>query len=301
MKPTVLFFLLLLACLVGGTLLAYPVVIGGLVDAPPHRIATRLTQLLILLVIWPVLRAVGLANRRALGLGTDWGTLGRALAVGWVGGVGILSLLSLSLYLLGVRLWDPAGVVSLGALLSTATLALAAGLLIAVVEELFFRGALFSAIRRYGQTWEALLWSSLLYALIHFLKPQPLALPYLLDWSLSWSLFAGVFSGVSLRESLDSLLALFLAGLLLAVVRERSGHIGYCIGIHAGWVYVIKLTRLLTDGNPSSPYAFLAGDYDGVIGYLAAAWLGFLLLAVWLLGRHRRHQGSLPPGRNPVP
>lgn len=290
MKPTLLFFLLLVACVAGGTLLAYPVVIGGLVAAQPHRIATRLTQVLILLTIWPFLRALGVNNRRDLGLDLHGWVMARTLVVGWGVGVGVLSLLSLSLYLLGVRLPDLAALGSApGALLRPATLALAAGFLIATLEELFFRGALFSAIRRRGPLWQALLGSSLLYALVHFLRPQPLDPGFPLDWSLSWKLFSSVFTGLSLGESLDSLLALFLAGLLLGVVRERSGHLGYCIGIHAGWVFVIKLTHLLTDDNPSSPYAFLAGDYDGVIGYLAAAWLGLLLIPIlWLRGGQGR-------------
>lgn len=290
MKATALFFLFLAACLVGGTLLTYPLMLSALVDAPPHRVATRLTQLLILLGIWPLLRSMGLANRPDLGLGSDWGALGRTLILGWLAGMGMLLVLSLGLYGLGIRLGTPQALGSVRMLVQAALQALGAGLLIALVEELFFRGALFSAIRRGGSAFSTLFWSSLLFALIHFLKPPVLPRDEPLGWSLSWDLFAGTFNRTALLGNLDSLLALFFAGLLLAALRERSGHIGYCIGVHAGWIFVIKLTRLLTDGNPASPYAFLVGSYDGVTGTLAAAWLGLLLLGGWWILR----RGSTP-------
>jgi hypothetical protein len=72
-----------------------------------------------------------------------------------------------------------------------------------------------------------------------------------------------------------------MAGLLLALVRERAGHIGWCIGLHAGWVLVIQASRRLTDVNDDSPLSFLVGDYDGIIGWLAALWIGLLMALYW--------------------
>ena len=294
MKPTAIFFLFLLVCLAAGALLTYPVVQTTLVDAPPHRIATRLTQLFILAGFWPFVRVLGLNNRLAFGVGAGRAELGRSLVLGWLMGVGILAALSFSLYGLGVRVPAPPVSGLPCKLIEVGLQALAAGMLIAMVEEVFFRGTLFSAVRRQGSAAHAMLWSSFLYALLHFLKPHALGPVYAVDWTLSWTLFAGTFTDFPGREELDSMLALFLAGLLLAAVRERTGHIGYCIGIHAGWVFVIKLTRFLTDGNPTSPYAFLVGDYDGLTGYLAALWLGLLLFLWWGINRARARQAEIP-------
>jgi hypothetical protein len=85
-----------------------------------------------------------------------------------------------------------------------------------------------------------------------------------------------VFTDSADWRNLDSFVALILVGVFLGMVRERTGHIGWCIGLHAGWVFVIQVARYLTDGNDASPYAFLTGDYDGVIGWLAAGWLATL-------------------------
>ena len=87
------------------------------------------------------------------------------------------------------------------------------------------------------------------------------------------------------------MVALFLVGVLLGLVRERSGHIGWCIGLHAGWVFVIQVTRQLTDGNEASPYAYLVGDYDGIIGWAAAGWIGLLALGLRFLPQARATAG----------
>jgi membrane protease YdiL (CAAX protease family) len=281
MRRTGIFFLYLLGCLVLGALLTYPVYQTGWIEAHPHKVMTRLAQLFILLGIWPLLRAMHLNHARALGYGLPWPGLRRALVLGWLAGVALLSVPALTVIALGIRVPAPVPPDFWGVLVEEAVLALFSGLLIAVVEETFFRGALFSAVRRGGTLSSALFWSALLYAVIHFLKPHVLAPGQTFDAAASWQMFLGVFTSFFQWRHIDSLFALFVAGLLLGLVRERTGHIGWCIGLHAGWVFVIKLTRHLTDGNPDSAYAFLVGSYDGTIGWLAAAWMAAMLLLLW--------------------
>ena len=55
---------------------------------------------------------------------------------------------------------------------------------------------------------------------------------------------------------------------------------------------MIKLTKHFTDGNPDSSLAYLVGSYDGITGYLAAAWMGALCLVyVGMVGRRRKIAG----------
>jgi len=83
----------------------------------------------------------------------------------------------------------------------------------------------------------------------------------------------------------DSFVALLVAGLLLAMVRERSGNILWCIGIHAGWVMVIKITKYLTDTNTAQGHPLWIGHYDNVTGLLAFLWLTLLAAGYWYAGR----------------
>lgn len=291
MRVTLQFFLYLLACLALATLLAPLLLATGWIALEPHRVMGRLAQALMLLGIWPFLRWLELADRAALGYAATGRSLRRALWRGWLRGVAMLLALVLALLALEIRvpdlplnLWpDLAG--KLGQ-------ALVGGLLIGILEETFFRGALYAGIRRQAGVGAAWCWSSLLYSVLHFMKPGALPAGMVGDESGALWLFVHVFSEAWQWKNLDSMVALFGAGLLLALVRERTGHLGWCIGLHAGWVFVIQLTRQLTDVNDTASLAWLVGDYDGTIGWLAALWIGLLTLFVWW--RNRQKSAQLP-------
>ncbi|MEA3276174.1 MAG: CPBP family intramembrane glutamic endopeptidase [Pseudomonadota bacterium] len=287
MRETGIFFLYLVVCLVLGALLTYPVMQTGWIESDPHRVMGRLAQVFILLGLWPFLKATGLNNRAALGFGTSRSVFLRGVGRGWLMGVAILALLALTLVMLQIRVPDPLSEGWVSSFLKKGLQALIGGLLIGLLEETFFRGALFSAIRRRGGMVSAVAWTAALYALLHFMKPHGLPDGVAFDWAGSWQMFVHVFTGVFQWKHLDSMFALFLVGVFLGLVRERTGHIGWCIGLHAGWVFVIQLTRHLTDGNERSPLAFLVGSYDGMIGWLAAGWIGLLALVYWFFAVHR--------------
>ncbi len=280
MRETALFFLFLLICLSVAALLTVPLVQTGWLDYPAHRIMGRLAQALILVGLWPFLRWQGVGSRSALGYGAPRAIIARSIAAGWLLGVAIMVPLVGALLALAVREPDLA---RWSEIAETALRALASGLVIGILEETFFRGALYAAIRRRGTWLAAAGWSALLYALLHVMKPGPVPAAETFDWLASGQMFLQVFSRVLDWSHLDSLAALFLVGIFLALVRERTGHVGWCIGLHAGWVFTIKLTHSLSDGNADAGMAFLVGDYDGVIGWLAAAWIGALTIALWRL------------------
>lgn len=284
MRATLIFFVYCFVCLALAALLAPALLATGWVELAPHRVMSRLAQIFILLGIWPLLRLMQLADRRSLGYDVSGPVLRRAIGWGWMQGVAILLALVLMLFALEVRMPDP-HLAAWSALVGKAAQALLGGLLIAALEETFFRGALYTAIRRRDGLASALIWSSLLYAVLHFLKPGALPEGMVFDSFGSIWMAAQVFVDVWQWKNVDSLIALLVAGLFLALVRERTGHIGWCIGLHAGWVLVIQMTRRVTDGNDSSALAFLAGDYDGTIGWLAAVWIGLLAVVYWRWSR----------------
>ena len=287
MRSTALFFAYLLACLVLATLLTPPLMATGWIEIEPHRVMGRLTQVLILIGLWPLLRWQGLDNREALGFGPGWSVIKHTIIDGWGLGVLILLVLALALLELEIRLPEPTPD-SWMRIAPRVVQALIGGLLIGLLEETFFRGALYSAIRRRDGARSAMLWSAALYAVLHFMKPDALTESMAFDATGALWMFARVFIDLFQWQHLDSLAALFVVGLFLALVRERTGHIGWCIGLHAGWVLVIQVNRRLTDGNDDSPLSFLVGDYDGTIGWLAAGWIALLAVVYWLWSGGRR-------------
>jgi uncharacterized protein len=295
MRSTALFFAYLLVCLILATLLTPSLMATGWIEIEPHRVMGRLAQVLILVGLWPFLRWQGLANREALGFGPGWPILKRAIVAGWWLGVLILLALVLALLELGVRLPDPSPD-SWTRIVARVVQALIGGLLIGVLEETFFRGAFYSAIRQRDGVRSAMLWSAVLYAVLHFMKPGALPESMAFDGTAAVWMFAYVFIDLFQWQHLDSLAALFMVGLFLALVRERTGHIGWCIGLHAGWVLVIQVNRRLTDGNDDSPLSFLASDYDGTIGWLATLWIGLLMTLYWAGSAGLRAWRECQPG-----
>ncbi len=161
--------------------------------------------------------------------------------------------------------------------------ALFAGLLIGLIEETLFRGALFSVLQEALNVTGTIVFTAFLYAAVHFIRPR-IEIPFDdVGWFSGFTVLSGSFSSYWNLGFLDSFLALLGAGIFLALVRFKTGHIGYCVGIHAGWVLSIKLTKQLTQPNYDSDLAFLVGYYDGIIGYLALGWLAVASLMYYFL------------------
>ena len=82
----------------------------------------------------------------------------------------------------------------------------------------------------------------------------------------------------------DAFLCLAGVGLLLSLVRQRTGHIGACIGLHAGWVLVMLVLRRVTEVVPDAPGGWLLSQHDGFVGWLVLGWtvlVSPLLLRAW--------------------
>ena len=275
-----------------GALLSYPLylLLSPVAELPFHRVVSRavLVTGLIALPIFAV--HLGVASREALGYGLPARPFISRLLAGWL--LGSITLLPLVVVLvaLQVRVPAPEPVLWSTEILHIAGRGLASGLLIGLVEETLFRGGLYAAVARRHPVTQAVVWSSLLYAALHFVKPAAFS-----GEALSWTsglvlLVRGLARFAEPGVMADSFVALFMAGVLLALVRRDSGHLAYCIGVHAGWVMVIRVTKHFTDRSAEAPLSCLVGSYDGVIGWLAAAWLGVLCLAYELVRKYRRRR-----------
>jgi membrane protease YdiL (CAAX protease family) len=217
----------------------------------------------------------------------------RALGAGFLLGVLILGVLCASLLWLEIRQPDWESLAQpWPRLLLSAGKALLTGVVVAALEEPLFRGVLLGALRQKSGVVLAVLFSAVYYAAPHFLRANLKIPAEQIHWDSGLLLAWDALRHLADWRHADSFLALWLAGVFLAVLRLNA-NLFCCIGVHAGWVFVLRLSRSLTNLDPHSPRADWVGGYDGVIGWFAAAWLGLLTLA-WLGWTYRRENPPSP-------
>ena len=267
------FILLMLGALTLSALANYPLytLLQEDMSSGPNKLINTTAKLIAIPGFILIIRHFAIASKPGLGYGLPRPEFIRDLFSGWLSGFLILVALTVALLLLGVRVTKPPVDELAFLLLKTTLVALIGGLLIGFIEETFFRGGLFGAIRKQHSFVVTMLLSSLFYAALHFIKPLPLSGNEPYAWYSGLQILSGAFDQYAEWRTFDSFLALFGLGAFFAVVRERTGNIAYCIGLHAGFVFVIKIVRKFTEVDVDSSFSFLVGGYDGMIGYLSAA------------------------------
>jgi membrane protease YdiL (CAAX protease family) len=245
-----------------------------------HKVIGRLWQLLMLAGIAVAVWRLGLRGRADWGYGLPRARFLRQAGAGLIAGLATMLPMALVIVALGIR--NPRPAFDAGMLLAGIATGAVTGLLVAFVEETFFRGLMFRAVLRDAGPATAVCTTALLYAAIHFFARA--SIPHAdVDWGSGITLL-----GASLARFADPLpiadafVTLALVGLLLGLVRYWTGSIAAGIGLHMGWVCVIKATAKLTHQDAASPWAFLVSEFDGFTGWLVAGWSCTILLALYL-------------------
>lgn len=294
MRAFLLLILLMAFCFVAGALLAYPVYLAVHplnADWPFHRVAARVATLLLVIGIVLLVRHLHVTRREDWGFGVPRSQFIRTFILALV--LGLLSILPVAALLFGLDL----RAIKPGVTIDSATFATAvgggllSGLVVAFTEEAFLRGAMFTAIARESGQRAAIVLTALVYSALHFLSR--VRIPHeSVDWGSGFELLAGTFVTFANPGTIvDSFLALAAVGVLLGLLRARTGNIAACIGLHAGWVCVIAVVRELSVRLPQSRWSFLVGDYDGVVGLLVLAWTLAIIAVFWLATRRRVRSG----------
>lgn len=253
----------------------------SLAGHPFHRFVSRSLLILALAGLWPLLRRLRMDSWAALG----WrrcGMPGRRLAGGVCWGVASVGLTAATVLWVGVRVWRPdlrwTGVLAdLGA-------SMAAGLVVAAIEETLFRGALQGAVRRERGWGVAVAVSTVVYAVLHFFARVRYEGP--VTWGSGFEVLVRFWGGLAEPRALvPGFLNLVLAGVVLGVACERSGSLHFAAGLHAAWVSGTKFFAAITrDTDP------LATALEGR-GRMLDGWaaLGPLMLCLvllpWILSR----------------
>jgi membrane protease YdiL (CAAX protease family) len=248
---------------------------------PLHRVFSRLMLLGIIVGVagW----IAGHGNRRELlGFNRPWPGFLRRVVIGLLAGLALMSLALMPLVLLHVRVWNERFPVDAMGWLVLVLQGLGSGVVVALIEETLFRGAMQGALQRIGATGWALLAVPVFYGAVHFLG-RGTTVPY--EEVNAWSGFVvwrGFFSAfLEPPRVLDAFVALYFVGVLLALVRQRWGDIAGCIGLHAGFVMVIAVFRRVSVTGPANEWSFLAGSFDGLLGIWIATVTALLCLALW--------------------
>lgn len=269
---------------------AWPVyeLLTPMFDVKFHRVANRLGMLVLLIAFILVARRLALADRASLGYGLPRPRFLREAALGLV--LGVATMLPIAFIMMGLDLrvlregLDPANV----PWVSLAIGGLATGITVALIEETFLRGAMHTAIERESGARLAILLTALLYSSVHFVGRYRIPPEELGPDSGLRHVLGTLADFATPLDIADAWLALFAVGVLLGMVRTLTGNVAACIGLHAGWVWVISFLRETSRPDEGNPNRFLLSQFDGVVGWLVLAWTLVIGAVLWRFYAARR-------------
>jgi membrane protease YdiL (CAAX protease family) len=274
MRAFLLFFGLMLGALASVAIFTYPawLLLHPHFDWPFHRIGERIGMLALVIGFVLVARRVGLSDKQSVGYALPRPLFVRemltALVLGVVGMGAIVGIMTA----LGLLDWTQASTATGGKLAKIIFNRLLSGIAVGFIEETMLRGVMFAAIQRESGTKWAIFLTSVIYAAVHFLAKYYIP-PEQVTSHSGFTLLAGMTNWFSRPlEMADAYMCLFAVGMVLAIIRARRGNIAACIGLHAGWVWVMLIARELTNPVRDQPLSFLLSQFDGFIGWLVFAW-----------------------------
>ena len=251
-------------------------------DLKFHRVANRLGMLTLLIAFVLVARRLALADRQSLGYGLPRAQFLRETALGLIIGVGTMLPVALVMLGLDLRVLRAGVVLDAATIFGLVTGGLATGLAVALIEETFLRGAMHSGIARESGANVAIFLTATLYASLHFVGRYRIPIEELGPDSGLRHVLGTLADFATPLDIIDAWLALFAVGVLLGMVRALTGNIAACVGLHAGWVWIISVLRETSQPDENNRWRFLLSQFDGVVGWLvlaATALIGIVLYA----------------------
>lgn len=274
---------LLFTGIVGGAL-AYPAyeLTSTFANFPFHRVAGRIAMLVLAAaLVWLCVHlhltskrdlGYGLPRRRFIVISLLFATIGMATA-----GIGAAFLL-----LTHLRVGAPDFVPGVAAFARIFLVGVASGFSVALLEETVFRGFLHTAIERESGPWAAVLLTAPLFAVLHFVAKVRIPVDQL-SWGSGFDLLLRSFAPLGTPALVaDAFLSWLIVGLTLSLTRVLTGNIAVAIGLHAGWVIVLRMLQEATMSGSSPAYAAWVGRFDGLLGYWVLPWGVVIAAALWV-------------------
>jgi uncharacterized protein len=240
--------------------------LSDLAGKPFHRFLDRSMLGLALLCLWPLLRGGGARSWRDLGF-VPQGRPGRQILKGFALGWASLAAVTLLALACGARAFILTH--SAGEVFSHLLNATWAAVIVAILEELVFRGVLFGLLRQSMPWPAALVMSSAVYSAAHFIKSADTAMP--VRWNSGLMLLRAML--VHPPPLIPAFLTLLVAGSILTLCYQRTGALYFSIGLHAGWIFWLKTYGFLS--RPAAAHASFWGTDNLIDG-----WLSLIVLAI---------------------
>ena len=264
----------IIASLLGGALLAVPAqwALGHFFTPGFDNVLTITTLVFGFLLALAYVRITGPLSVAALGL--HWHDRDRLdVSVGFLVGLLILGVLEAGLLLLGVHEMRHNQEYVRMEVASVVVQSFMIGLVVALKEEVLFRGALLTGLLRCHRKITAMLVCSVFYAATHYLKYPETTPGTAIDWYTGLQLLPTALRWFASPGTPPVLVSLFLIGLLLVLLRLRRDSLWPCIGLHAGFVTGYKIAGYCTNRVPDAQYGFFLSSDSPVLGWFAVAWL----------------------------
>jgi membrane protease YdiL (CAAX protease family) len=206
---------------------------------PFRRVFDRTLLIVAAMGLWPLLFRLGIHSSSEIGFprAKNWW---RHSLLGVLLGVGSFAAAAELLVLLGAGTWGAS--IQTSAFVLQLFNSIVTAVVVAVIEETFFRGGVQGALQRAMKPLAAIALTSAIYSAAHFLKPPSADIPAAaMRWNSGFDYLGRVFSqsfqasGVGFR-----FVTLWLAGAVLGLAFVRTKGLYLPIGLHAGWVLTLK-------------------------------------------------------------
>lgn len=201
-------------------------------EVPFQRYFNRAILVAAVVLLWPAVRSLRIGGWRDFGLQPDARWRAHAL-VGFAIGAALVAGMAMLYVPLGFYRWK--GDLPWEKLPSVALSAL----VVAVIEECLFRGAIFGLFRRSLRPFAALFWVTTVFAILHFLKPDEDFEIAQVGWLSGFTLLPHSFHQFAEPMTLlAGFTTLFTLGWVLGCATLRTRSLWMAIGLHAGVVFV---------------------------------------------------------------
>jgi membrane protease YdiL (CAAX protease family) len=275
--------IILLAGLIGACV-AYPAyeLTATIAGWAFHRVASRVAMLVLVLGLVWLCRHLQLTTKRDFGYGLPWRRfLLQSLLWGLVG-MATAAMGAAFLLLTQLRVMDPSFVPSAAGFARIFLVGVGSGISVALLEETVFRGIMHTAVERESGAWTAALLTAPLFAILHFFAKVRIPAADI-GWGSGFNLLVLSFAPLGHPALVfDSFLSWLVVGLILSLTRALTGNIAVAIGLHAGWVVVLRMLQESTTRGTSPAYSAWVGRFDGLLGYWLLPWGIAIAVALWL-------------------